>query len=644
MALTAYNAFNNKRRKLDHAFALLMCAGFFSYIPHYLIQYNLLNAILCDVVNLFQIVTLNSNSYETYQPEISESFWFYLCIMIRGVVHISSPILGTVAAYNFVCKQLEKWRAKHICSGKDTIFVFSSFNEKAIKIAESMADNINNKKTAFIFYDVDKTDYNLEEKLGYKGIAHISHKMKMDVEISHLPNLNLKKQSVNYLLLEESDENLNIGILLNKYYNQKVDDGSISNDDLLNLHITLFSNQPIEDEEIIDSIPTNIDLRVVNEEKIIVYKLLQDVPLYVVDENKDISVLITGYGKTGREFLFAAIAAGQIPGRKIKFNILAENTEKEIDYLNLYYPEILSNYDIQFHETIFNSTNVTDNISEYAKDANYIFVCGDSDSANIKMAVLIRKYFLSNLSENNDFSNMPVITVNIKSDAKAETIKSSRYGLFPFGYESQLYSYNEIVNPELESLAKRVHFAYCRSNKDCLKENIKSYYTYERNRKSSLALALSLQYKLHSLGFVISKNNNDGDDMELLRQTISEMDLKEISESEHRRWMAYMRTEGYVKASIEKAVGLVNSPFSEKINNKPGQSIYMNMHMDICDIDDITPCTEKYNRIMNELGYDWLKEDTTSKDEVIIRQIPDILSNKDWNEVANIPEYCVKKI
>ncbi|MGN0621030.1 MAG: hypothetical protein ACI4I9_04100 [Porcipelethomonas sp.] len=105
------------------------------------------------------------------------------------------------------------------------------------------------------------------------------------MEISHLPNLNLKKQSVNYLLLEESDENLNIGILLNKYYNQKVDDGSISNDDLLNLHITLFSNQPIEDEEIIDSIPTNIDLRVVNEEKIIVYKLLQDVPLYAVDEN-----------------------------------------------------------------------------------------------------------------------------------------------------------------------------------------------------------------------------------------------------------------------------------------------------------------------------------------------------------------------
>lgn len=646
LILTAYNAFNNKQRKLDYAFACLMCAGFFAYIPHYLINYDILNAVLCDVVNLFQIVTLNSNTYETYQPEITNTFWFYLCVLIRGAVHVTSPVLGTVAAYNFICRQFEKWRAKSICRGKESVFVFSSFNERAIKIAESIADNeeVNFKKTAFIFYDVDKINLDLEEKLGYKGVAHINRKMKMDVEISKLPNLNLKKQNVYYFLLEESDENVNIGISLNQYYNNMVKEGELSEDYLTKLHITLFSNNPIEDEEIIDSIPTNLDLRVVNEDRLFVYKLLNDVPLYMADEKKDISVLIVGFGNMGREFLFAALALGQMPDRKIKFNILTENTEKEINYLNCYYPELLENYDILFHETLLDSRKVNDNIREYAADANYIFVCRDSDSVNIKTAVMIRRYFLAYLSEDNNFSNMPIIAVNVKTDEKAEMLKLSQYNLIPFGYESQMYNYNEMVEPELEALAKRVNFAYCESKEENLNEDIKSYYKYERNRKSSIAMALSLKYKLYMLGFDIVKESDCKDDMEKLKEKLSSVNIDAISEAEHRRWMAYLRTEGYSYASAEQAAGFIKSPYSDNLNNKPGQSIYMSMHMDICDMNNITSNTKKFNNLMEEAGFEFRKKDTTSTDRYIIEQIPEILSNREWNKAAKIPEYCIRQI
>lgn len=640
-----FYAFNNKKRKLDYAFIMLMCAGFFSYFPHYIANYDVFNAILCDIVNLFQIVTLNSNTYETYQPEITNPFWFYLCIWIRGVLHVTSPFLGTVAAYNFIRTQLEKWRAKSICRNKTEIFVFSSYNDKAIRIAESIADNseINHKKISFIFYDAEKEDSNLEEKLRYKGVANIRRKMKMDAETVYFPGLNLKNQNVYFFLVEDSDENLNKGILLNNSCNDMVRGEKITEKDLTNIHITLLSNHPVQDEKIIDSIATNIDLRVINEERTFVYNLLNDLPLYKAS-GKEISVLIVGFGNIGREFLFAALALGQMPGKKIKFNILSENAEDDIEYLNYYYPELISNYNIHFHKTRIDSSQVNENISKYAADANYIVVCRNNDSDNINTAIMLRKYFLASLSKKNDFSNMPFIAVHISKNAKADSIKESNYKLFPFGYENQIYTYSEMVNSELEALAKRVHFAYCNTTKEKIAEDIRDYYKYERNRRASISFALSIKYKLDFLGFELSKEDNGCDDFEMLKECINNCELNDISEAEHRRWMAYMRTEGYTHATAEQAVGFKMSPYSDIISNKNGQSIFMSMHMDICDMDKITPLTKMFNDIMKKYNPEETKKDTTDTDKFIIKKIPEILSNEEWNSEAKLPHYYIRKL
>ena len=84
--------FRTGKHQLGIAFWMLMLSGFFSYLPTYLEKYDFVNASICDIVNLMQIVTLNSNSYETYQPQIASPVLFYLCIFVRGCVHSPPPM------------------------------------------------------------------------------------------------------------------------------------------------------------------------------------------------------------------------------------------------------------------------------------------------------------------------------------------------------------------------------------------------------------------------------------------------------------------------------------------------------------------------------------------------------------------------
>ena len=158
-------------------------------------------------------------------------------------------------------------------------------------------------------------------------------------------------------------------------------------------------------------------------------------------------------------------------------------------------------------------------------------------------------------------------------------------------------------------------------------------------------MALSLKYKLYMLGFDIVKEIDcKENDMEKVREILSNVNIDAVSEAEHRRWMAYLRTEGYSHASPKQAAGFIKSPYSNNINNKPGQSIYMTMHMDICDMSEITPNTKKFNNLMEELNLDLRKKDTTNTDRYIIQQIPEIFSNRAWDRVAKIPKYCIRQI
>ncbi|MBR1529570.1 MAG: hypothetical protein IJ642_09775 [Oscillospiraceae bacterium] len=633
LIMTLYWLFFAKKQQLAAAFWFLMLTGFFSYFPTYIEKYDLINAAVCDAVNLMQIVTLNSNTYETYQPQIASKLVFYLCISVRGCVHLAAPPLFAFATYTFIRKYLEKWKAEKIVKKKKRIYVFSCMNLQAQKIALSLAAN-SDKSTAVIFYETSTICEELEEQFGAKEVSHISHKMKLDVQTNKLPDIDLETCELYFILLNNSDENIELGLRLEAYYKNKI---RFCN----HIHIIAFSENSDSDETIIDSINTSLDLRVINADRIFSYRLMTETPLYHAIHHQKLSVLISGDTALAKELLSAVLLCGQLPDITLKIHLITEHAEAFREYLALYFPEILcSDYQIQISEGTPDNPAYLETIRSYDADVDYVILCDQDDSQNVRTAVMLRRFFLT---DNKQFTHKPIIAARIKNTKKANIIRKSKFEIEPFGSDALLYSYQEITNSELEALAKRVHFAYCGipENPDetaCL-EAIQSYYELEYNRKSSVAMALSISYKLWQMGF--SMKPSAVPDVTVLKQYLADTDLTRCAEAEHQRWLAYVRSEGSRRMSVEDAEIIAgNAP---QLMKKLGNSVYLGMHMDMIPLQEISAATAEINRRCAENTSFAPKKDTTHTDEFILRALPDILGNANWQRYTGGYVYKIEQ-
>lgn len=619
LGVTLKYLFNQQKHRMGMAFIMLMCTGFFAYFPYYIAEYDFLNAVICDIVNLMQIVTLNSNSYETSQPDIANPIVFYAVIIIRGAVHLASPMVFAAATYTFITEKLENWNTNRVIRKKKKIYVFSFYNEKTQKIAMSIAQK-HSDSTSLIFYETERISDDLRGVLGKNGVAHISHKMRLDVQTQKLPKVDLEKSELYFILLNNSDENIDLGLELESYYRERY----TFND---RLHIIAFSDNNASDENVIDSIDTALDFRVINENRMFTYDLLTEHPLYEAVRDGELSVLISGYNLLAQEILMAVLSCGQMPGVRLKVTLISENTTQIREYLNLYYPEILnSDYDIKLLEASPRSSKYTELLQTHHVNPGYIVLCEENDNNNVQTAVMLRRFFLTH---NNEFTDMPIINVRQQSHKKSSVLQKSDFRINPFGCDDKIYSYFEIVDPELEALAKRVHFAYYEMPEQPTHESalktLQSYYNLEYNRKSSLAMALSIRYKLHQMGFRMERSEEP--DVAVLQEFLDNSDIEKYCEAEHRRWMTYMRTEGNRVMTVSQAETIAHK--APQLLKKLGNSVYMGMHMDIVPFYEISEKTKDINNRCKDLDIK-PKEDTFNKDDVIIKALPGILGNSSW--------------
>jgi hypothetical protein len=112
-----------------------------------------------------------------------------------------------------------------------------------------------------------------------------------------------------------------------------------------------------------------------------------------------------------------------------------------------------------------------------------------------------------------------------------------------FGSIEETYKLIE-KNSEIEKMAIKLHLSYNPNDK-----KLTEYNKIEYNKKSSRATALHIKYKLYPY---ITKDATDKVLAEEINRILNdEKILLEISESEHERWLAYLRTEGYEFSSKE---------------------------------------------------------------------------------------------
>lgn len=254
------------------------------------------------------------------------------------------------------------------------------------------------------------------------------------------------------------------------------------------------------------------------------------------DRNKDISAVVLGLGSYGTQMLKALPWVGQMDGYSL--TITAVDLQKDVaDRFAFQCPELMSpkhngvieDGEAQYLINIHSEMNVFSAQFEKMLSAlpavTYCFVALGNDRLNIETAVHFRE-----LCERFHFK--PVIqavvydTVSARQFCMATNFRGKPYNICCVGSIQERYSEDAIIAPELEKEALLRHLRW---------GDEESFWRYEFNYRSSIASALHHRLKLacHIPGADLPPEERTPEDRDRLRLV------------EHRRWNAYMRSEGY---------------------------------------------------------------------------------------------------
>ena len=496
----------------------------------------------------------------------------YLHFIVMNILFLAAPILTA----SFILAYLEKIVAhiKLALSKNRKLYVFSEINDKSLLLCKKLQKE---KSATIIFSNVkEKTDINVKGIKLNKKITDITFNPKSDITF--------------YMISQNEEQNLNETLeLIDKYKDR----------DKTKIYVI---NRNEETPTLLDSMDKGkITVEIINEKERAIFNLLDNKPLFLNAIDKTISILIVGCGNIGKEFLRDAVWCGMMPDFKLKILVVDNNADKIKENINVEMPELLNNYDITFLNEDVKSAKAIKMIKS-RHDINYILVSMDTDDKNIDAAIMLRRLFLR------EFDREPVISLHVDNEYKQEQIlslsneKGNKYNLNAFGSITELYDYHNIIDSELERLAIKVHLAYDPEDKDLKRYNLREY-----NKRSSRASALHIKYKLYSiLGDKFTEDMKEN--QKVFRSMYTPEIEKLLSRNEHDRWNAYMRSIGYVCASIKEV---------EKYYNKTKHHIHYlaRMHPALVEYDKLDSVSKELSKITSR------NIDLKENDRMIIKKI-----------------------
>jgi len=487
-----------------------------------------------------QVFTVNAD-FGMIQANLSgASGWIATAYLaFAAMLYVFAPILtaGFLLSYvqNFSAYQ------KYLLNRTKDVFVFSKLNERSLALAKSELEThkANHKKAIIVFADVNVSDKEpsaewIEEA---KGIGAIL--FKEDI-LTVRWNLHSKKSTIRFFVIgDDEPENMEHTMTLHEKYAGR------QGTQLYMLSSTLNSSLLLSGKE------GEIKLRRVDEIQSLVYRTLYDNGTRIFDsahregDIKAINVVLVGLGRHGSEMLKALTWFGQMEGYALTIHAYDIDYTTE-DKLRQSCPELLDDdhngknipgeaaYSVTFHCGYDVKTAKFSNSVSSVKNPTYVLVSLGSDEINIETAVHLRTLFKRQGYE--PIINAIIWTSKSKSDLNsAANFKNEKYEVECIGDLETLYSDSVIVNSDLGKIARERH---------CKWGIEEDFYRYEYNYRSSIASAIHKKMRLHC----------EIPGTEKTPDMRTEEEKQTCRVLEHRRWNAYMRSEGYsYSGSLEKS-------------------------------------------------------------------------------------------
>lgn len=586
----------------------LFVATFAVYIPPFVKTYGIWAGIVGDLAHVLQVVTVDAdvtNYYPAVIHGLNNDLLIQAYILLLGTVHIFLPAVAAMTAVTVLFRCFASMQLFFVNHSKRPLFVFSEVNEQSLHLAKSLE-----KIKCDIVFANKK-----EDTLG----GEIKHKYSLIFKEESISELHIrsKKSKDIYFFCISKDEDQSLGYtlkLIEKYAEEKESRQE-------HIHIYQFSKHQDFSIYVDSTDKGELDVHCVNEYEMLIYNLLDKYPLMDGAVN-GIHVLLYGLSKINVIALKTIAWCGQISGYPLRISVVGVHMNKRINDLKLEVPGLFTErYDIRFWDCQ-NEMEVAETIRRECKDVNYSIVSENTDNASMERGVLLRRLFYS---MDEKFAACPAIFCYIREPAKANLVerlataeanpkRKMPYNLTPFGSVEEVYTYQSLVDADLEKVAKNVHLAYEEIFSDGeidVKQALKAYKVFEVNKRSNRANALHIRYKLRMLG--LDYTLDPAAEPVRLEAYYTDEAMDKMAFSEHSRWMAFLESEGWIPATREQVKAYIDSDISKGRHKCP----ILQMHPYICPYEDL-----------KELSEELENKDTTVYDKELILRIPQILGDK----------------
>lgn len=427
------------------------------------------------------------------------------------------------------------------------VYILSELNARSLALAQNLfTDTSIAGRKVVVFTDV--SEQTLDD---HPEMVARAKRMGAIIMRKNVLEIGLKYFSTNihrkiYLIAEDEDDNVKDALSIiarcrntARYNTPKTE-------------VYVFSTS-VESEILLNSIDYgNIKVRRINENRNLVLDTLRHRSIFAnsitTERGKEITLVICGLGSYGTELLKAVCWMGQMPGYVLNVHVF-DKDENAKEKVRCVAPELISYnnvdiegepyYNITFHEGIDVDSYVFQEEIAAIKNVTMAFVTLGDDELNIDTAMKLRVQF--GRVEMERGTPVPAIHPVVYSMAKTQAarrggLKNMRdqdYGIRFIGDMHSRYSIRSIEQLGLEDLGLKGHLRWVKKSEE--EDATAKFNRFEYYRRSSMAQAIYLEQRT-ALGFIEREVDDEND------KVFNEM----LMLYEHRRWSAFMRSEGYV--------------------------------------------------------------------------------------------------
>ncbi len=470
---------------------------------------------------------------------------------------------------------------KYLFSFHKHTHVFSCLNEKSLALAKSIDDTCNRKgdgrrrhyrifrKAQIVFTDVsgneDGENGDLIEEAKEMGAILFSKDL---TSVKYRRKGYSPRKLSFYLISEDKEETLRHAESIMHDY------------DLPSVEMRVFSDDVRS--ELLLAAKNLSDMKAIriNDVQSLIYHNLDMHGLRFFRNARDegggekvISTVVVGLGKYGFELTKALAWFCQMDGYRLRINVFDMDEHAEDRFEGLC-PELMdkklngeevdgeARYEIRIHGGIDTKSTAFFEKLAAITDATYIFVCLGNDRDNLDTAVRIRS-LTERVTYTGDGHKPDVETVIYDSDISASmgvkweadtateyregvaNFKKQYYNIHMIGDLSHLYSVETLLNSRMVQKAETANKEYAEKVYTAALEKIRSLTEETMPKYSEEKTRIEREREENIRAFYRYEYNYRSSIARIIHAEKSETLQLKSAETEHKRWNAYMRAEGY---------------------------------------------------------------------------------------------------